>query len=122
VLRPGGRVALAAWDEVDRNPWAAIPGRLLIELGYSERPAPGTPGPFALADPDRLTALLTDAGFGEIELGAVDFDLLARGRRPALPRGARFAAQCARRRPGTSPERRGAHPAGANLGGRRRGV
>ena len=27
VLRPGGRLAVAVWDESERNPWATIPGR-----------------------------------------------------------------------------------------------
>src|ERR1700719_588630 len=26
VLRPGGRLALAVWDSIERNPWAALPG------------------------------------------------------------------------------------------------
>src|SRR5205085_12140030 len=30
VLRPGGRLSLAVWDEPARNPWATIPGRGLI--------------------------------------------------------------------------------------------
>ena len=33
VLRPGGRVALAVWDEPPGNPWATITTRALVELG-----------------------------------------------------------------------------------------
>ena len=30
VLRPGGRLALAAWDHIGDNPWAALPGRSIV--------------------------------------------------------------------------------------------
>src|SRR5689334_14551756 len=33
VLRPGGRIALAAWDEPTFNAWATIPTTALVELG-----------------------------------------------------------------------------------------
>ena len=33
VLRPGGRVALAVWDAVERNPWALLPAQELAERG-----------------------------------------------------------------------------------------
>jgi SAM-dependent methyltransferase len=72
VLRSGGRVSLAVWDERERNPWSAIPNRVLVEHGLSEPPAPGEPGPFSLADTAQLRALLEDAGFGEIRLDSVD--------------------------------------------------
>jgi SAM-dependent methyltransferase len=72
VLRPGGRVALAVWDAADVNPWAAVPGAELIRRGILPASSPGTPGPFALGDRDRLAALLDEAGFTEIELATVD--------------------------------------------------
>jgi SAM-dependent methyltransferase len=72
VLRPGGRVALAVWDSIERNPWAALPGLELRERGLVEPPAPGTPGPFALGDQARLRALLEQAGFAEIRIDALD--------------------------------------------------
>ncbi len=72
VLRPGGRVALAVWDALAENPWAGLPSAELIERGLVSRPAEGTPGPFALAQPGRVRELLEQAGFGDVEMGAVD--------------------------------------------------
>ncbi len=72
VLRPGGRLALAVWDAVDRNPWAQVPGRLLVERGLVEAPAPGSPGPFALGDVEQLRGLLQEAGFAEVHLDSVE--------------------------------------------------
>jgi SAM-dependent methyltransferase len=66
VLRPGGRFALAVWDVAERNPWATIPGRALVELGLAAPPDPDAPGMFSLSDPARLRELLEGAGFGEV--------------------------------------------------------
>lgn len=74
VLRPGGRVALAVWDAVERNPWAALPARELLERGLAEPPAPGQPGPFALGDRDRVRELLHDAGFASAHVEALDLN------------------------------------------------
>lgn len=72
VLRPGGRVALAVWDAVEHNPWAALPAMELRKRGLAQAPAPDEPGPFALADPRRVRELLEDAGFTEVRLKALD--------------------------------------------------
>jgi len=74
VLRPGGRVALAVWDSIEHNPWAAQPALELIERGLAEPPSPGTPGPFALGDPARVRALLEQAGFAEIDVQALEIE------------------------------------------------
>jgi SAM-dependent methyltransferase len=74
VLRPGGRLALAAWDEPEHNPWATIPIRALVELGHIPAPDPSVPGMFVLATPGRLAELLEGAGFTEVILDAVDFE------------------------------------------------
>jgi ubiquinone/menaquinone biosynthesis C-methylase UbiE len=71
VLRPGGRVALAAWAEPEHNPWAAIPTRALLDLGHIEPPDPQAPNMFSMAEPGRLTALLEDGGFTEVEIETV---------------------------------------------------
>jgi SAM-dependent methyltransferase len=62
VLRPGGRVALAAWATADENPWAASIGRVLLARGLVDPPDADSPGPFRLADPRRLRGLLETAG------------------------------------------------------------
>jgi SAM-dependent methyltransferase len=66
VLKPGGRLSMAVWDAPERNPWATIMQRSLVELGHAEPPAPGGPGMFALAAPGLLQGMLEDAGFFEI--------------------------------------------------------
>lgn len=75
VLRPGGQVALAVWDGPEHNPWLAIGGPELVRRGLADPPDPGAPGPFALADPQRLEELMGDAGFGELTIEAVDFEM-----------------------------------------------
>lgn len=72
VLRPGGRIALAVWDEPPVNPWATITTRALVELGHTTQPDPDGPGMFALAAPGRLQDLLGDAGFLEVVVESVD--------------------------------------------------
>ena len=68
VLRPGGRAALVVWDAAEHNPWATIPTRVLIELGYASAPDPGGPGMFALADRDKLRELLEETGFADVRI------------------------------------------------------
>jgi len=67
VLRPGGRLALAAWSAPDRNPFTAIPRRTLVEAGLVDgfELAAG-PTMFDLADESKLRELLEDAGFAEV--------------------------------------------------------
>jgi SAM-dependent methyltransferase len=74
VLRPGGRLALAVWDEAALNPWATIPSRALIELGHAEPPDPSGPGMFALATPGRLQEMLEAAGFVEVLVDGVGIE------------------------------------------------
>ena len=72
VLRPGGRIALAVWDEPPANPWATITTRALVELGHAEpldRDAPG--GMFSLSRPGRLQWLLEAAGFLDVHVETV---------------------------------------------------
>jgi SAM-dependent methyltransferase len=74
VLREGGRLSFAVWAEPERNPWAAIPGKAMVELGHLPAPEPGAPGIFSMADPSRIRALLTEAGFGEPEIEEIPVD------------------------------------------------
>jgi SAM-dependent methyltransferase len=63
VVRPGGRIVLAVWDDPAANPAMSTPGAALAELGLVEPAPSGGPGPFALSAPGRLQELLEDAGF-----------------------------------------------------------
>lgn len=62
VLRRGARVAFAVWGSADENPWASAIGRVLVARGLVARPEPDTPGPFRLADPERVHDLVESAG------------------------------------------------------------
>lgn len=82
ALRPGGRVALLAWQELGKNEWPlALREALAVGRNLPE-PPPGAPGPFGLADADRVRRILSEAGFSGIELQdvsepltlAADFD------------------------------------------------
>ena len=66
VLRPGGRVALAAWTHPDENPWASAPTAELIAMGAIEPPDLEQPNMFAFHDPERIRELLETAGFTDI--------------------------------------------------------
>lgn len=63
VLRPGGHLALSVWGAPERNPWASIGGRILIERGHLPPPEPGVPGIFSLASAEHTRALLVGARF-----------------------------------------------------------
>jgi SAM-dependent methyltransferase len=71
VLRPGGRLALAVWAAAERNPWAAIGGRMLVERGHMPPPEPEAPGVFSMGSEERIRALLEGAGFAEIRIEEV---------------------------------------------------
>jgi len=80
VLKPGGRLALAAWTHSGENLWSALPGRELVARGVMERPDPEAPGQFAWADSRRIEAFLSDAGFVEdLEIERVPFTLTYAG-------------------------------------------
>ena len=74
VLRDGGRLVFAVWAAPQRNGWAAIVGMTMVELGYMEPPEPGRPSMFAMADPERITELVSGAGFDAPELEEVAVD------------------------------------------------
>jgi SAM-dependent methyltransferase len=72
VLRPGGRLALAAWAGPESNPWSVVLSEELIARGRAEPVAPG-PGQFAWAGDGVVAENLEAAGFVEYEIDAVDF-------------------------------------------------
>ncbi len=64
ALRTGGRLVFACWRPLIENPWMLLPLQVVQTLVPSvPRPGPDEPGPFAFADPERVTHILTTAGF-----------------------------------------------------------
>lgn len=68
ALRPGGRLAFLSWQDGLHNEVFAIPLRVLGRHGAA---ADAATGDDLLAAPDRITALLTEAGFADIHVAAV---------------------------------------------------
>jgi SAM-dependent methyltransferase len=72
VMRPGGRAVVSVWGPREQNPWlGAMLDAVGAQLGGTF-PPPGVPGPFALDSRDKLLAVLSRAGFHDIEIGEVD--------------------------------------------------
>lgn len=74
VLKPGGHLALAVWDEPEHNAWATAPNTALIELGAAEPPDPAAPGMFTLAAPGLLAEMLEAAGFTDVLVESVEIE------------------------------------------------
>ncbi|MCC9310578.1 methyltransferase domain-containing protein [Kitasatospora sp. RB6PN24] len=71
ALRPGGRLVQLVWQAPSHNPWFTELTSALAAGRTLPAPPPDAPGPFSLADPDRVRALLTTAGFDEPTFEAV---------------------------------------------------
>ena len=72
VLARDGRVSLAVWGPDERNPWLSLVTSAVMRVLGAPPPLPGTPGPFALAQHERLLGLLTAAGFVDILIEDLD--------------------------------------------------
>ncbi len=70
VVRPGGRIAIATWSELDRSPgYREMTELLRDELG--PQAARSLEQPFVLGDPSDLRALLQAAGLRDVEAAEV---------------------------------------------------
>jgi ubiquinone/menaquinone biosynthesis C-methylase UbiE len=75
VLRPGGLAVVSVWGPRGRNPWLGVVFDVVGEELGRQLPPPGVPGPFALADADRLGALLASAPLDDVAIEEVDVPL-----------------------------------------------
>ncbi|MEU3842908.1 methyltransferase domain-containing protein [Streptomyces sp. NPDC028635] len=71
ALRPGGRLAFVCPADASLNDWVTAMASLRDLLPVGDFGAPGLPGMFSLAAPDRIRALLTTAGFTDVEVRQV---------------------------------------------------
>jgi SAM-dependent methyltransferase len=72
ALRPGGRMVFVCWAEPAENEWITVPGAAAAQ--YVALPPigdPAAPGPFSLADRNRLVAILDAAGLAEVDIECV---------------------------------------------------
>jgi SAM-dependent methyltransferase len=77
AARPGGRLAFVCWAErIHNEHWTLAFDALAPHLGLA-RPSNRPEGPFALADPVHLRALLTRAGWVDVEIDELREPLLA---------------------------------------------
>lgn len=68
ALRPGGRLVLLAWQPFEHNEWISAFFTALAAGRDLPAPAPGSPGPFSLSDPERVRRLLTATKFVDVRL------------------------------------------------------
>ena len=67
LAAPGGRLHFACWQDPADNLWATLPLQTLAALLPTQPDAdPHAPGPFAFADPARVEAILTSAGWQDV--------------------------------------------------------
>ncbi|QWG25751.1 class I SAM-dependent methyltransferase [Bradyrhizobium sediminis] len=76
ALRPSGRLAFACWREPRHNPWMMAP----LQAVYKHVPklpqqGPEDPGPFAFASEQRVTRILSEAGFSDIAMEPCNLSL-----------------------------------------------
>jgi ubiquinone/menaquinone biosynthesis C-methylase UbiE len=69
ALQKGGRLAFCCWQSLKDNAWTLIPLQAALKhVAPPEKSDPNAPGPFAFADPERVTGILSEAGFDNIQL------------------------------------------------------
>jgi SAM-dependent methyltransferase len=73
AIRPGGRLAVLVWQDMANNEWIMTSaGAALEHVPMPDLGAPGAPGPFSLADPDRIRKVLDSAGYRDVEISPVE--------------------------------------------------
>jgi ubiquinone/menaquinone biosynthesis C-methylase UbiE len=79
---PGARMAFVCWRALAENPWMELPMNAVSRhLPPRPKAVPNAPGMFAFADPERVSEVLTAAGWTEPRLEKLDLDLdIAAGR------------------------------------------
>jgi SAM-dependent methyltransferase len=72
ALRRGGRLTVLVWQGLDRNEWIRDLRAALAAGRDLPAPPAGQPGPFAFADPGRLSSFLAGTGFDDVQVQGVE--------------------------------------------------
>jgi SAM-dependent methyltransferase len=76
LLKESGRLTFSCWQYPKENEWVSRPMATVLEhVPAPEPPPPGTPGPFAFADPKYVETILTEAGFEGIKIDPLNLTL-----------------------------------------------
>ena len=75
ALRTGGKIGAIVYGPAEENGFFSVPVGIIRRRAGLPSPAPGQPGPFSLAAPGVLAAALSDAGFHDVQVEAVDAPL-----------------------------------------------
>jgi hypothetical protein len=68
-LGRGGRTVFTCWQSALANEWLMVPaGAALAHVPLPELGEAGQPGPFSLAEPDRIRSILEGAGFADVNV------------------------------------------------------
>ncbi len=77
AARKGGRLAMICWQSAPDNPWFMVPMKAAMDrLGKPEPMDPLAPGPMAFKDVDRVTGILSDAGWSKAKGEKITVDLI----------------------------------------------
>ena len=68
ALRPDGRMVFVCWQAPSASPWMAVLNRAAARMFGLDGPPHDAPGPFSLADPERIAAVLDIGGFRSVEI------------------------------------------------------
>ena len=81
ALRAGGRLTFACWRPMPENGWALTPIQAVMPMLKAplQPPDPDAPGPFAFADPAKITRILEAAGWKDIAIKPWDGALMVAG-------------------------------------------
>jgi SAM-dependent methyltransferase len=79
-VRPGGRFLFTCWRSVAENQWVTLPMSVVSDLTAAPTtpitaPTVPPPGPFALADRERLNGIVASAGFTNVTITPFDFSV-----------------------------------------------
>ncbi len=73
ALKPGGKLAFVCWRPFRENAWAFAPYAAALDLlPPQEPPVPHAPGPFGLADGERLKSILAQSGYRNVRVARFD--------------------------------------------------
>lgn len=76
ALKDSGRLAFVCWRSLANNLWVRVPLEAALQhLPPLPAPDPTAPGPYALADPARVRAILDAAGLQAVTIDAFDADI-----------------------------------------------